>query len=60
MLLVTNRPSVYVVVDGKTVEMEVDKPMEVPEKQCKTLLDRGICMVFIEAEPEPEPKSKKK
>lgn len=58
MLLVTNRPAVYVCIDGETVEMQVDVPMQVPDFQGKTLLERGICMVFVEPEPEPKPKKK--
>jgi len=60
MLLVTNRPAVYVVIDGKTVELEVDKPTEVSDYQGKKLIKRGICMVFIEPEPEPPKKTSKK
>ncbi len=50
MLLVTNRPSVYVLIDGVTVELEVDKPTEVPDFQGKSLLKREICMVVVDAE----------
>jgi len=60
MLLVTNRPSVYVVIDGKTVELEVDKPTEVSDFQGKKLIKREICMVFVEPEPEPKKTNKKK
>jgi len=51
MLLVTNRPSVYVQIDGKTVELEVDKPTDVSETQGANLIKRGICMAVID-EPE--------
>ncbi|MDB4306040.1 hypothetical protein N9980_00575 [bacterium] len=53
MLLVTNRPSVYVVIDGKTVELVVDVPTEISDEQGKKLIQRGICMAVID---EPEPK----
>jgi hypothetical protein len=51
MLIVTNRPSVYVLIDGVTVELEVDKPTEVPDFQGESLLKREICMVVVD-EPE--------
>ena len=51
MLLVTNRPSVYVLIDGKTVELIVDKPTDVSETQGANLIKRGICMAVVD-EPE--------
>ena len=59
MLLVTNRPSVFVVVDGVTVELEVDVPTEVPDYQGEALIKRGICLAVID-EPKPKTKAKKK
>ncbi len=59
MLLVTNRPAVYVVLDGVTVELEVDKHTEVPDYQGEALIKRGICLAVID-EPKPKPKQKKK
>ncbi len=56
MLLVTNRPSVYVLIDGETVELEVDKPTEVPDFQGKGLIERGICLAVIEEKPKAKPK----
>jgi len=56
MLLVTNRPAVYVVIDGVTVELEVDKPTEVSDYQGKKLIKRQICMAVIDA---PKPITKK-
>lgn len=46
--VVTNRGSVYVLIEGKTVEMEVDTPIKVPEDQAKRLISRGICMAVID------------
>lgn len=54
MLLVTNRPSVYVVIGGETVELEVDKPTEVSDYQGKKLIKRGICMAVVDAEKDGE------
>lgn len=56
MLLVTNRQSVYVVIDGKTVELEVDKPTKVSDFQGKKLIKRGICMAVVDATKKTEPK----
>ena len=56
MLLITNRPAVYVIIDGVTVELEVDKPTEVSDKQGANLIKRQICMAVIET-PERKPKS---
>lgn len=53
MLLVTNRPSVYVLIDGVTVELEVDVPTEVPDCQGEKLIKRGICMPVVD-EPKQE------
>ena len=47
MLLVTNRPSVYVLLDGKTEELKVDVPTEVPDFQGAGLIKRGICLAVI-------------
>lgn len=52
MLLVTNRPSVYVVIKGKTVELEVDVPTEVSDYQGAKLIKRQICMAVVDDEPE--------
>ena len=65
MLIVTNRPSVYVTIDGATVELEVDKPTEVDEAQGVKLVHRGICLAVLdepksEAEVEAEAKKTKK
>lgn len=57
MLLVTNRPSVYVVIKGKTVELEVDVPTEVSDFQGAKLINRQICMAVVD-EPDPEPAKK--
>jgi hypothetical protein len=59
MLLVTNRPSVYVLIDGETVELEVDKPTEVSDFQGKSLIRRGVCLAVIEEKPKPKKVSKK-
>ena len=59
MLLVTNRPSVYVLIDGKTVELEVDKPTVVSDLQGKSLISRGICLAVIEEKPKPKIKKSK-
>lgn len=56
MLLVTNRPSVYVLVDGETVELKVDEPTEVQDFQGESLIKRGICMAVVE---EVKPKKSK-
>ena len=59
MLLVTNRPAVYVVIDGVTVELEVDKPTEVSDYQGKKLIKRQICMAVVDV-PKVEVKTTKK
>jgi hypothetical protein len=59
MLLVTNRPSVYVLIKGKTVELEVDKPTEVSDFQGKKLIKRQICMAVVDA-PKVETKTTEK
>jgi len=59
MLLVTNRPSVYVLIDGKTVELEVDKPTEISDLQGKSLIKRGICLAVIEEKPKAKIKKAK-
>ena len=59
MLLVTNRPSVYVVIKGETVELEVDVPTEVSDFQGAKLIKRQICMAVVDA-PKVEVKATKK
>jgi hypothetical protein len=48
MLVITNRPSVYVVIGGKTVELEVDAPTELSKCQGEKLISRGICLAVVE------------
>ena len=61
MLLVTNRPAVYVLIDGVTVELEVDKHTEVPNFQGEKLVKRGICLAVVdEVIVDDKPKVKKK
>jgi hypothetical protein len=60
MLLVTNRPSVYVVIKGKTVELEVDVPTEVSDFQGAKLIKRQICMAVVDTPKVEAPKKANK
>lgn len=46
--VVTNRGSVYVLINGKTTEMEVDVPIKISRDQAKRLISRGICMAVVD------------